>query len=1013
MIRILSSIAFALAMLWAPKATPADDAGAGPIDAEEYVHQSWTMRDGAPPAICAIAQGPDGYLWLGTGLGLYRFDGIEFSRYQPASGQHLVAKNITALLFSREGGLWIGSYEGGATYLKDGRLQSWTTRDGMPPGWVNTFAEGPDGETWVATGRGLGRFEAGHWQQVGSDWGYDGQAADWAAFDRQGTLWVATGSRLVYLPLHARQFQVTQVLLSPAASIAVAPDGTIWVTDRIHGTRVVDVTRVGGPAANEPTPAASQRIHAASRMAFDPAGGLWATAVDNASVFHVQRDGRPAPGASVGDAAIADVFPSPLLLSSNTAIPVAVDHEGTIWVGTGVGIDSYHRSPIGQLRDARLDTTHLGMAVDAEGHLWVSSANSVFALRGNALVPIAAGLPDTIGSLAFDHAGVLWIIGYHDLFRMRDGAPEKLALPNQSLASRINFVAPGVGGALWASIEGLGIYRLDGNRWSSWTPRTRGLETSPTTGWIDTDGAMWFGYADGTILHVDRAGNEFAYHFPPGNEIGTVTSIGKGAAGLLIGGTAGIASLANGQLYSITDKTLPLLSGITGMIQEDNGDTWLNTGRGIVRYTHAELARAFTDPTYRPEAQGFDFRDGILGSARQGKPVGTMQRDAEGRLWFLTNENLYWFKPPWRRDNLGPPPVHVKAVIADGRRIEPGEGVTLQAGTTSLQVDYTALSFASPTRLRFRYMLEGEDSTWVEARSRRQAYYTNLGPGHYTFRVMASNDQGLWSEREAKIGIVIPPRFYQAWWFHAGIAVLLALAVALVYARHVRHVTRTIRLQADARHEERERIARELHDTLLQAIYGIVLKFQAIVAAIPDGDPLKKSMRGTLKIASDFIVEGRNRVRDLRMRLLTTSALGDAVVDLLESLRDAESVVFESQVAVVDQPIDPATAEEILAICRESLVNAVRHAKASRIDVSLRSTREGIFLTVSDDGVGIDPEALATTHAGKWGIAGMRERAMRVGGDLSIHSVPGKTCIELVAPLRPAPPHARHRPASR
>jgi len=247
----------------------------------------------------------------------------------------------------------------------------------------------------------------------------------------------------------------------------------------------------------------------------------------------------------------------------------------------------------------------------------------------------------------------------------------------------------------------------------------------------------------------------------------------------------------------------------------------------------------------------------------------------------------------------------------------------------------------------------------------------------------------------------IPPRFYQATWFIA-LEVLVPLAlIGIAYMWRIRSVSHAVRLQSEARQEERERIARELHDTLLQAIYGIMLRFQAVAAAIPKDDPLQEGIQGTLKVASDFIVEGRDRVRELRTDITSLGKLAAAMEELARLLEKASAVNMTTDFRIVDQEVDPAAGEDLLAICRESLVNAFRHANAEHISLRLVSVRQVLTLEVTDDGSGMAADAGCNrAEAGHWGIAGMRERAAGFGATLTLRSTPEGTTVALAVPLR-------------
>lgn len=975
--------------------------GPGALLPGTVVHQAWMTRDGAPPANIALAQAPDGYLWLGSGTGLYRFDGVTFSRYAPPAGQHLPSANITALKFTARGGLWVGFYDGGAAYIADGALHAYDVADGFPPGWVLVFAEGPGGDMWAATSQGLGRFDGARWHKVGGDWGYVADRADWALFDGAGTLWVAAVNKLVYLPRGATAFRPTNVALAPGATLAFDNKGTLWVSDRLHGTRPLPGLSDEHPTLTGAASLPVTDAHSALRMAFDQEGGLWATGLGTGKVFHVADPDHLEPPGIVTDSSISSTFTAPQGLTSNTATPVIVDREGNTWVGTASGIDSYHKGPVGALRDfgpeARL---HTSVAQDVHGQLWISNQETVYRLQGDDLVTVLADVPDIL-SILFDADGVLWVMGYHDIYRYRDGHLETVPLPNGLYGSRLKFLAAGAPGELWASIEGLGVHRFRHDRWETWSAHTSGAKGYPTTGAMAADGAFWLGYAGGEVLSVDRSGREVLYDQHNGADIGSVATVTAGTSGVFFGGSTGLARYREGRMQSLTDRDFPALMGITGIVQATNGDLWINGGHGALRFTAAELETAFSDPHYRPQVGPFDFRDGIQGIARQGQPVPSMQEDDSGRIWLVTNEGLYWLDASVQRRNTNPPPVYVTGVQAGGRVLDPASTVRLSAGDGSLQIDYAAVGLTSPSRVRFRYRLDGEDKDWVDAGTRRQAYYTNLSPGTYHFNVIASNDDGVWNERGASLAIDIPPRFYQAPWFIA-LEVLAVLAlVAIAYGWRIRSVSRAVRLQSEARHEERERIARELHDTLLQAIYGIMLRFQAVAAAIPKDDPLQEGIQSTLKVASDFIVEGRDRVRELRTNITSLGKLGSAVEELARLLEKASQVEITIDVRVVDQDMDPTVGEDVLAICRESLVNAFRHATAKHIVLRLVTTRRALELTTTDDGIGMrlatedDPE-----ETGHWGIAGMRERAAGLGAMLSIRSAAGSTTVALTLPLR-------------
>lgn len=997
--RALSALLGAGCLLFAMNAVAA---GEQLLKSEQYAHQWWTIRDGAPSGVCALAQAPDGYLWLGTGAGLYRFDGVQFTRYQPDPGQRLTSDDITALMFASDGSLWMGSYYGGGTRLRNGRLTSYSGRDDFPAGWVLDFAEGPDGEIWAATGQGLGRFDGTHWQRIGSDWGYPANRADWVVFDTEGTLWAAATNRLVYLPRGEKRFKATNVALAPGAVLAIDRHGTLWASDRLHGTRPLRGLSAQHPQVDRLDQLPVSDEGAATRLMFDRNGALWASSLGTGGVFRVANPDDIALGQNVTSHVVTDVFMAPRNLTSDNAIPVLEDREGNVWIGTNLGVDSYRQSKIGTLSDFRRDPhAHINIAKDPDGHIWLSNKGAVYRIEDDKLIPVLGGLQDIL-SVLVTARDTFWVVGRHDLYRDRSGKLERIPVPGHLYSSRLKFVAEGGDGALWTSIEGLGIFRFRDDAWQKWTPATPNVARSPTAGAVGADGSRWFGYVGGELLFVDRAGHERFYGFPHGADIGTIDTISVGPGETLFGGDSGLARVKNGVIQSITNLDSPVLSGVTGIVRLDSGDVWLNTGHGIVRYASAELDRAFDQPSYRPRYDVFDSRDGVQGVALQGQPVSTLQVDRAGRIWFATNETIQWLDPASHYYNPVPPPVYVRYVAADGREYGGRSKVTLPNGTRALQIGYTALSLSSPARVSFRYWLEGSDKDWQEAGTRREAYYTNLSPGTYRFHVTAANEDGVWNGRGTGMTIVIPPLFYQTGWFHLLAALLVVALLWLAMLARMRRVARSIRMQSEVRHEERERIARDLHDTLLQAVHALMLRFQSIAAAIPRDDPLQEGIRSTMRVASNFITDGRDRVKALRAALGTTMELSEAIVELAVGLGKASSITVETTEKIEPEDIDPALGDGVFSICREALVNAFRHANASVISVGISCDRKRLSVSIGDNGSGIATPLLEElARRGHWGIVGMRERALTLGIRLSINSTNAGTIVELHAPLAP------------
>jgi signal transduction histidine kinase len=383
-------------------------------------------------------------------------------------------------------------------------------------------------------------------------------------------------------------------------------------------------------------------------------------------------------------------------------------------------------------------------------------------------------------------------------------------------------------------------------------------------------------------------------------------------------------------------------------------------------------------------------------------------KTTDGRLWFVSVTGVSVVDPSHLPFNPLPPPVHVEQITADRKNYEAtragGVPVRLPPRIRDLQIDYTALSLAAPEKVRFRYKLEGRDHEWQDAGTRRQAFYSDLPPARYRFRVTASNDSGVWNEEGTFVDFSIAPAYYQTAWFRLLAVAALLAAVAAAYRLRLRQATQRVRLRMEARLEERERIARDLHDTLLQSVQGLILKFDAVAKRIPHGDPARQAIDETLDRADEILAEGRDRVRSLRG---TGAAPGDLPAAFERIAREAAqggATTFRSVVEGRVREMDAMVLEEAFSIGREALLNALTHSGALHVELEIAYDARQFRLRIRDDGRGIDPEILGQGgRADHWGLPGMRERARRMGATLEVWSRPGAgTEVELKVPAATA-----------
>ncbi|WP_170207602.1 sensor histidine kinase [Luteibacter pinisoli] len=942
------------------------------------VHTSWPVSRGAPADVWAMVQGRDGYLWLGTGSGLVRFDGTQFEPARLADGSPMPAGNITSLLAGPDGSMWMGFYRGGLARLKDGVYTRYPFDHTLSSGWVSAMAATPDGVIWAATSGGLLRFANGRWSRVGSDWGLVPGNTGSVLVDPEGTLWVAGAGWLVFLPPGANAFRQTNVPVREDSTLGRAPDGTLWLSDKLGGTRALPGVSAAHPVGSAVLPPESMEVIASDRMMFDREGRLWSTDTVHRSLFIIDRPGEKADGRPLKPADAVARFDSRNGMASDQMTPLLQDREGTVWVGTNFGIDSFRPASVstfsGLDRAYKLDYL---FSPGPDGHVWLAARRSVWRADGDAMVHMG-DFPDDVYQVVGRSATEAWVLTEKELWHLENGKwRSRPYVPGGSLGGDLAIDAKG---GLWAVFYRLGAYHLDGETWEK-LPVESGAGHDPWGVFPANNGAVWFAGLDGLVMQLPTPDSTpRVWHVPA---LGAVWSMDVKGPLVLASGESGIALLQAGRFIALNAfGTMPLL-GVTGIAQRD-GQVWLNTSRGVIAITTSELERAFLHKGPPPRYQLFDYRDGLPGIALQAAR-NTLGFDERGRLVVASNQGPAFIDPGKAHHNPIPPDVFIRLLDTDQGAFAPSAFLRLPSGTSRLHVTFTATSLAVPERVAFRYRLTGVDAGWQDSGTRREAFYTNLSPGDYRFEVMAANEDGVWSSGAAAAAFSIPPLFHQTLWFRAGCIVLGVLLIGLAIVWRTRQYGRRIRLQADTRHAERERIARELHDTLLQSVQGLTLRFATAAEALPADDPARASLDDALTVAETVIGEGRDRLLELRSTDDTGRSLGEA---LALAGREAETFfgtpfVFEEQGKVV--PVVPAVAAEIVDIMREALFNAYRHANATLIVCHLRFEPGELAVSVADNGHGIVAgDTQSTASHRHFGITGMRERATRIQAHLDI-----------------------------
>lgn len=962
---------------------------------DRFEHRRWLSSDGGPSQVGAIAEAADGYLWLGTNDSLVRFDGVRFLRQPPGVRG---APVIVSSLLAQGDILWVGLRSGCVAPARKGRALVREPGPGAPAGVVYGLAQDRDGALWAAAEDGLARRADGAWRRIGANDGIDESSARAVFVDRDGVVWAAGERRLYYRFPGAHRFTDTGLRVADASQIAQAPDGAIWLAER-HDGKIHRVVRDGRAVSF-----ASARLEApASSLAFDSAGGLWLGTTGRGLLHVAHPDGLAA-------LAGASRFSASQGLSSDFVWRLHPDAAGNLWVGTNAGLDRFRPRTLAPSAFPP-GALNVALAAGDDGSLWGGpGSGSALRLQDDRVTTLA--MPAPVNSAIRDLDGGIWMAGPAGVWRAHGTDLVFVAdlPPGATGQAPVRAMARDSKGLLWVSVNKVGLFRLEAQGWARVAGTPGGAsQRMPVSALAAPDGWLWFGYRDG-LLEARRGAQTRRWSGPEGLDVGHVTALAHHAGRTWVGGQHGLAYVEAGRLRRLPlpdDGVFDNIYAIVPVPTADGGDAdlWLHARAGILQLPAAELRRAISAQGYRLRYRSFDALGGLANDPHQVLPLPTAVRGADGRLWFSTSGGVVSLDP-MRLPPVEPgPAVEIEAVSVDGARVASDVPLGLGPGVQRIAIDYTAPSLAAPERLGFRYRLDGFDTDWVEAGRARQAIYTGLAPGAYMFRVIALNKDGVPSPREAVLPFRVAQAFYRHPLFLLAAGLLLLAALRMVYRATARRAAERVRDRLQERHRERERIARELHDTLLQGVHGLVLRFQAAADMLPPGAAVRAQLEQALARADQVLVEGRERVRELRSGPRDTRELHEALAAAGEELAAQWACRFGFTVDGTVRRLQPAVLDEIYRIGNEALRNAFAHARATRVQVDVAYRRKAFVLTVADDGCGIDPSWLEEHgRPDHWGLRGMRERAERIGARLDIHSGAGKgwrgTRVVLTLPAR-------------
>jgi ligand-binding sensor domain-containing protein/signal transduction histidine kinase len=955
-----------------------------------YSRQAWAMENGLPQnTVQALAQTRDGFVWLGTEVGLVRFDGNGFQVFDRNSSPALPGNDIRCLLADPDGALWIGTSEGLARW-KDGAMTAFTVREGLPGNGVRALAEDLDGALWVWTDQGLARLRGDRFAVAPAANGLPAGAITAVMETNQGGVWLATAQGLAFRGKGRWNERAVQAALPsdgieflgilPGGEMAAASKSTVVVlhgdsvTARLRASKELRGSRiqalladregslwigtnsglarwVGGKLQTLPVtdPLASSSVVA---LMEDREGDVWmGTEADG---LHILRDQRfRALGAREG-------------LSSDATTTVVEGAAGKLWVGTsggGLNVLPRNGSKAGaattySVRDVLLSHVILSLAAAPNGDLWVGTPDGLNRIHGSAVDSFtsADGLPDDfIRSLLVDADGSLWIGTRRGLTHMsfsagaNDGAH---SAPRMETFTQANGLGSDLVGAM-----------------------TR-----------DRNGDLWVAtFAGLSRLHGASITN---YTTANGLSSNVVTALLSRTNGTLLIGTQDHGwNLWDGRTFSASIRDGLDQTTIHAILDDGGGHLWFATENGIARCDASGMGAGLAGAG---QAAGcshwieFGTADGLRSRETATNSHPSAWRSRDGHLWFATPKGLVEVDPAHFPVNAVPPGVVLERFAIDDipQPLHASDHVMrIPAGHVHFEFDYAGLSFVAPQKVRYRYMLEGFDHGWTEAGARRTAYYTNIPAGRYTFRVQAANNDGLWNAAGTAITFELRPHFYQTLWFYALLILALVGLVVLVQRQRLKRAER----EFNAVLGERNRIAREIHDTLAQGYVGISVQLE-VLAELLRMSRVEAAAKH-LDLAREYVREGLADARQSIWALRSQDSGQTTLPVRLRRMVEGESDHgLESSFSIFGayRPLPPDTEREILRVAQEAIHNVNKHAGAGHLFVQLEYRPQEIALEVRDDGQGFAVDQ--AQPSGHYGLTGMRERAAAIGGTLEVTS---------------------------
>ncbi len=958
-------------------------------------HTALRAEDGAPASVASMAQTEDGWLWLSTRMGLYRYDGFNFEKVQllpPSSNESEGTWNLYA---APGGDLWVARANGGVARVRHGAVTLYDEAEGLPDHVaIDEFATDGDGVLWGTTEVGLYRFDGTRWKEASTEWGVPRLVKQFLE-DPRGNLWAVTDGDLYVLRKGAKRFEDTSIISGRPSHLLMYPDGSLWLRTAAGIRRMPD-------AWGQPFPHPQPRRTNSASTQFDRDGNFWTLACD-ANLCRIPAKYFKDTTTGAVDESTRQNSSNELGMTSQATMTMMEDRDGHVWISTKVGLDRFRDSWLTTVRFPQLEV-YFALVEDGNGQVWTgTSARAAYPDYLWKLNPDPVQVPGfegAVNSAYRDTDGSIWLGGSGKLWHMAGGQLRSVTLPDDASAhdSIVQAIARDGMGRLWIALKLRGVFMQTADGWLPASTVAPMPTLSPSVIHVDRKGRPWFGFLDGTVAVLD--GNTLRrYGSGEGLGQGPVSSISTVGDRLVVGSEHGLSVFDGEHFQRFSAQPQDRLNSITGILQNKDGSVWAYGVAGVIRFSAPAWKASLSRPDLPANIHVLTMDDGAPGPTQLVRPLPTVLAASDGKLWFAGAQGLAWLDPSRPLSLPSPPPVVIKSIRAGAKVFRPGDAV-VTCDYRDLDISYTALAPGRPRGLTFRYMLEGIDDKPQEVGSRREALYAELAPGNYTFWVEASYDGKHWS-RSTPFAVTVKPHLIERTSFKVFCVLVAALLVWFAHRWRVRLVTQRLRLRLDERHGERERIARELHDTLLQGVQGLILKFQAFADGLSKDDTSRAGLERTIDRAESLLVEGRDRVKGLRSHASEAGSLEDRLSRLAEDVGVPVYFSVQNRHRTRKHPENPVVVDEVHSIVREAVINAMQHSQATSIRISIEHGRQALKICVRDDGLGFTLTPEVKRGDGHFGIMGMRERAARMGARFTVQSAPQRgTEIKLTIPSR-------------